>query len=181
MKSQLSVILILIACILTGCGKSMEDVAGVYEAAEIKEPFNTRMYDSTTWVLDLAELGTFTLTEEKFRKFSESKKYAPVPKDGRKILGEWELDRDSIICRWSEFHAPEIDISSFDADAYLNEQEQPRSGGEVHYSLIFDVQTSGDVVSGSVEGGTLAEHEGFKPILVSPVDGIAKTRFKRVE
>ena len=76
MKTQFSVLLILVASILAGCGKSMKDVAGVYETTEIKKPSSTyKIYFSSTWVLDLAESGTFTLTENKFRKFIEDKKY----------------------------------------------------------------------------------------------------------
>ena len=125
MKVQASGILILIACILTGCGKSMQDVAGVYETAEIKEPQSSGSYYSTTWVLDLAESGTFTLKENKLRKFREGKTHEPVPIDGSEISGKWEFDRDSIVCNWSG-------KKSF------------------HLTLTLDIQSTGSLVSGTI-------------------------------
>lgn len=167
--------LLAVTCILTGCGKSIKDVAGVYESAEIKEVIKgtASAYYSTTWVLDLAERGTFTLKEHKSRKHMQSQKYAPVPMDGREISGEWELGRDSIICSWSEFHVPVSDLATDPAPGYR--------GGDVHYGLTFDVQAAGGIVSRGIDGGTLIEHGGFKPVLVSSLDEIAQTRFKRVE
>lgn len=156
----------------------MKDVAGVYETAEIKEVIKgiRSAYYSITWVLDIAESGTFTLKEEKYRKFIESKKYAPLPIDGRVISGEWELGRDSIICRWSEFRAPAADLVSVDVSGYR--------GGEFRYSLIFDVQSTGSLVSGAIDasGGNSTQGE-FNPdlFLLNSAYDLEGLRFKRVE
>lgn len=115
MKVQASGILILIACILTGCDKSMKDVAGVYKSAEII----THHY-STTWVLDLAESGTFTLKEKRFRVY----KAGIAPQNGRKISSEWQIFPDYVCCTWTEY-------------------------GEV-FSVILSPQTRGDMISGDV-------------------------------
>ena len=172
MKVQASGILILIACILTGCGKSMQDVAGVYETAEIKEPQSSATYYSTTWVLDLAESGTFTLKENKLRKFREGKTHEPVPMNGSEVSGKWELDRDAVICSWSEFRAPATDLD--DGPPYTGYR-----GGESHYSLTLGVQSGGDIISGTVPRKKLPEIEGFS--LLSSADRISNLRFKRVE
>jgi hypothetical protein len=177
MKVQASGILILIACILIGCGKSMQDVAGVYETAEIKEPQSSATYYSTTWVLDLAESGTFTLKENKLRKFREGKTHEPVPMNGSEVSGKWELDRDSVVCNWSEFYVLPTDLD-----------EAPPSpgyrGGEFYYGLTFDLQNTGDIISQSVRGGVTTSGElGFGVVVgrESLLGEIAKLRFKRVE
>jgi hypothetical protein len=181
MKVQASGILILIACILTGCGKSMKDVAGVYETSEIKKPFNTHTYDSTTWVLDLAESGTFTLTKKKFRKFIEDKKYQPRPMDGMEVSGKWELDRDSVICSWSGLtFAEEQELAQLEArfaqelnntksSLTKDEEEEPTLSSPFNRSVIFDVQTSGDVI---------AVFPASESVSLHPID---KLRFKRAE
>ena len=133
MKVQASGILILIACILTGCGKSMEDVAGVYETAEIKEPQSSGSYYSTTWVLDLAESGTFTLKENKLRK-SIVKTREPVPINGSEVSGAWSLDSGRII----------IVVKGL-----VDKDGNP----DIVLKIPFDVQSSGDLVSGGIIGG----------------------------
>jgi len=163
----------------------MEDVAGVYETAEIKKPSSSyKIYFSSTWVLDLAESGTFTLTENKFRKFIEDKKYKPQPLDGNQISGEWKLGRDSIICSWSGYIVGGVDISS----AYeAGESLEGGSGEKVTYSLIFDVQATGDIisrireVSRAVISNPFDAFDAYDPRFGTPADKIAKTRFKRVE
>ena len=177
MKVQASGILILIACILTGCGKSMQDVAGVYETAEIKEPLNSGSYYSTTWVLDLAESGTFTLKENKSRQHMQSQKFAPVPMNGSEVSGEWKLDRDSVICSWSEYHDDGLEVSP-DPGEYL----------EYYYRLTLGVQSNGSLVSGSIEvsgGKEVQEGEIDLRVLVHPAwtecPDIKDLRFKRVE
>ncbi len=134
MKVQASGILILIACILTGCGKSMKDVAGVYETAEIKEPQSSGSYYSTTWVLDLAESGTFTLKENKLRKFREGKTHEPVPMNGSEVSGAWSLDSGRII----------IVVKGL-----VDKDGNP----DIVLKIPFDVQSSGDLVSGGIIGG----------------------------
>lgn len=173
MKVQASGILILIACILTGCGKSMKDVAGVYETAEIKEPQSSGSYYSTTWVLDLAESGTFTLKENKLRK-SIVKTREPVPIDGSEISGKWEFDRDSIICSWSEFVKAEA------------VPEKPWTGYiEVYYSLNLDVQATGSLVSGTIGVPDSEEDTGvfddYDPNIAYSYYVLKGLRFKRVE
>jgi len=133
MKVQTSGILILIACILTGCGKSMKDVAGVYETAEIKEPQSSGSYYSTTWVLDLAESGTFTLKENKLRK-SIVKTREPVPMNGSEVSGAWSLDSGRII----------IVVKGL-----VDKDGNP----DIVLKIPFDVQSSGDLVSGGIIGG----------------------------
>jgi hypothetical protein len=160
MKVQAPGVLILIACILTGCGKSMQDVAGVYESAEIKEPLNSASYYSTTWVLDLAESGTFTLEENKSRQHIQGHKFAPVPMNGSKVSGEWKLDLDSIVCNWSGLTvAEEQELAQLEEEL----EEEPTPPSPFNQSFIFDVQTSGDVIA------------------VLPGSRIDKLRFKRVE
>ena len=138
----------------------MQDVAGVYETAEIKKPFNARTYDSTTWVLDLAESGTFTLKENKSRQHMQSQKFAPVPMNGSEVSGEWKLDRDSVICNWSGLTvAEEQELAQLEEEL----EEEPTPPSPFNQSFIFDVQTSGDVIA------------------VLPGSRIDKLRFKRVE
>lgn len=143
MKVQASGILILIACILTGCGKSMKDVAGVYETAEIKEPQSSGSYYSTTWVLDLAESGTFTLKENKLRK-SIVKTREPAPMNGSEVSGKWELDLDSVICNWREYRTPASDLVD-------GPPHHGYRGGESHYSLTLGVQSNGSLVSEAID------------------------------
>jgi hypothetical protein len=161
MKSQLSVILILIACILTGCGKSMKDVAGVYETAEIKEPFNTRTYDSTTWVLDLAESGTFTLTKKKFRKFIEDKKYQPRPMDGSVESGAWSLNGGRITITIKPFVPLEVEETR--DEPYL-------------VKIPFDIQSVGDLIAGGQ-----FDREFVEKTITFDDFAIKGLRFKRAE
>jgi hypothetical protein len=169
MKVQASGILILIACILTGCGKSMKDVAGVYETSEIKKPFNTHTYDSTTWVLDLAESGTFTLTKKKFRKFIEDKKYQPRPMDGMEESGAWSLDGGRIT----------ITIKPFVPLLLEETRDEPYV-----VTIPLAVQSTGDLVSGAndASGGNSVEGE-FSPdlYLLNTAYDLKGLRFKRVE
>ena len=200
MKVQASGMIILIVCTLAGCGKSIQDVAGVYKTAEIKKPSSAHgislgIYYSSTWVLDLAESGTFTLTENKFKHFIQNEKDEPQPLDGSLIAGEWELHRNAIRCSWvvpattsGLTQAEERELAQLEAEfeqqgESLNDEplQGNTSGEEVHFSLTFNVLTTGDIVSRSLEYGTLADHGESKPILISPVAGIAKTWFKRVE
>jgi hypothetical protein len=128
MKVQASGILILIACILTGCGKSMQDVAGVYETAEIKEPLNSVSYYSTTWVLDLAESGTYTLEEAKFRNHIQGQTFDPLPLVGFSTGGAWRLQDGVVIVT----------------------QEWLRNDGVIEMvtvDLPFNLEASGDLVS----------------------------------
>ena len=153
MKVQASGILILIACILTGCGKSMqdvEDVAGAYKTAEIKYgvPGTQSVYYFTTWVLDLAESGIFRLKENKFRGGEHELR----PVNGSEVSGKWKLDRDSVICSWSE------------------------TGND--FSLTLDVRIWGDMV-GIVSRVYSLDNEGVS--IISSVDEISNLRFKRVE
>ena len=193
MKVQTSGILILIACILTGCGKSMKDVAGVYETAEIKEPQSSATYYSTTWVLDLAESGTFTLKENRLRK-SIVKTREPVPmKGGKKISGEWSLNHGRI----TTTSAPSVfyDFSGFDeiqSEYQQDSQSQRRDGGDIidklaaeekiaermEVKIPFAIQSTGDliVVGNSVNGEFDAE------LYFLNIDyDIKGLRFKRVE
>ncbi len=188
MKSQLSVILILIVCILTGCGKSMKDVAGVYETEEIKESQNSRMYYSTTWVLDLAESGSFTLTEEKYRKFIESKKYAPLPMGGSEESGTWQLLNGEVSLTFVLFRqSPVIDLSGFDeavAEGNVFDQfDEPRTVAkpipeweDVLLKVPLEVQSSGDLIAGGQFDGKSVE----KTITFDDYD-IEGLRFKRVK
>ena len=172
MKTQLSVILILTVCILTGCGKSMKDVAGVYETAEIKESIkgNGSMYYSTIWVLDLAESGTFTLKEHKSRKHMQSQKYAPVPVSGVEESGKWSLDGVRITISFRPLY--ELD-------------ESDRTEDEPYLVQIpFESQSTGDVVAGAndVSGGRSVKGE-FSPDLyiLNLAYDIEGLRFKRVK
>tara|TARA_B110001469_G_C9585529_1_gene290440 strand:+ start:126 stop:629 length:504 start_codon:yes stop_codon:yes gene_type:complete len=167
MKVQASGILILIACILTGCGKSMKDVAGVYETAEIKEPIKGTVsaYYSTTWVLDLVESGTFTLKEHKSRKHMQSQKYAPVPLAGIEKLGKWSLRDGKITITlmvysiWDKYVAPD-------------EAGYP----DIMLKIPFDVQSAGDLVA----GGQLDEKSVERSITFGGYD-LKGLRFQRVE
>ena len=159
----------------------MQDVAGVYETAEIKEPQSSATYYSTTWVLDLAESGTFTLKENKLRKFREGKTHEPVPMNGSEVSGKWELDRDSVICSWSGLtFAEEQELAQLEArfaqelnntksSLTKDEEEEPTLSSPFNRSFIFDVQTSGDVI---------AVFPASESVSLHPID---KLRFKRVE
>ena len=130
MKIQASVILILIVCILTGCGKSMKDVAGVYETEEIREPIkgSESEYHSTTWVLDLAERGTYTLEEAKFRNHIQGQTFDPLPLVGFSTGGAWRLQDGVVIVT----------------------QEWLRNDGVIEMvtvDLPFNLEASGDLVS----------------------------------
>ena len=188
MKVQASRILILIACILTGCGKSMQDVAGVYETAEIKEPLNSVSYYSTTWVLDLAESGTFTLKENKLRKFREGKTHEPVPMGGSEESGTWQLLNGEVSLTFVLFRqSPVIDISGFDeavAEGNVFDQfDEPRTVAkpipeweDVLLRVPLEVQSSGDLIAGGQFDGNFDE----KTITFEDYD-IKGLRFKRVE
>ena len=169
MKVQASGILILIACILTGCGKSMKDVAGVYETAEIKEPQSSGSYYSTTWVLDLAESGTFTLKENKLRKFREGKTHEPVPMNGIEESGAWSLDGGRIT----------ITIKPFVPLLVEETRDEPYV-----VTIPLAVQSTGDLVSGAndASGGNAVEGE-FSPdlYLLNTAYDLKGLRFKRVE
>ena len=82
----------------------MKDVAGVYESAEITETIEgvRSFYYSTTWVLDLAESGIFTLKENKFGKYSPYKTYAPVPLVGWGVSGNWTVEQKNVILNWEK-------------------------------------------------------------------------------
>lgn len=167
MKIQVSVLLILVACIVTGCGKSMKDVAGVYETEEIKESIKgTRsMYYSTTWVLDLAESGTFTLKENKSRKREQGQKYAPVPVGGVEESGKWSL-LDGKITITFMLHGPWADYA------------EPDKVGEpdIVLQIPFDIQSTGDLVA----GGQLDEKSVEQTINFDDYD-FKGLRFKRVD
>ena len=170
MKTQFSVLLILVASILAGCGKSMKDVAGVYETTEIKKPSSTyKIYFSSTWVLDLAESGTFTLTENKFRKFIEDKKYKPQPLDGSNESGTWSLNDGRITITIKPFVPLEV--------------EETRDEPYV-VTIPFAIQSTGDLVSeaNDVSGGNSVKGE-FSPdlYLLNTAYDLEGLRFKRVE
>ena len=159
MKVQASGILILIACILTGCGKSMKDVAGVYETAEIKEPQSSGSYYSTTWVLDLAESGTFTLKENRLRK-SIVKTREPVPMDGIEESGAWSLNDGRITTTTKLWDEPdELSPVVFSV-----------------LKILFDIQSSGDLIAGGQFDVNFVE----LPFTYENYD-IEGLRFKRVE
>ena len=159
MKVQTSGILILIACILTGCGKSMKDVAGVYETAEIKEPQSSATYYSTTWVLDLAESGTFTLKENRLRK-SIVKTREPVPMDGIEESGAWSLNDGRITTTTKLWDEPdELSPVVFSV-----------------LKILFDIQSSGDLIAGGQFDVNFVE----LPFTYENYD-IEGLRFKRVE
>lgn len=169
MKVQASGILILIACILTGCGKSMEDVAGVYETAEIKEPQSSGSYYSTTWVLDLAESGTFTLKENKLRKFREGKTHEPVPMDGIEESGGWSLNDSRVTITFNPFVPLEVGET----------RNRPIEAG-----IPFAIQSTGDLVSEMnwVGGGNTVDGVFNTDLLfLHRKYDIKGLRFKRVE
>lgn len=96
-------ILSLVIILFSGCGKSMEDVSGVYETEEIKTPRDgTRSWHhSTKWILDLSESGKFTLKQEKFRVPTQDKKYSPVPMTGESIVGDWIMNKKQVTLSWN--------------------------------------------------------------------------------
>jgi hypothetical protein len=167
MKSQLSVILILIACILTGCGKSMKDVAGVYETEEIKESIKGTgtAYYSTTWVLDLAERGTYTLKEMKFRKHVKGQTFDPLPLEGMSTGGAWRFQ---------------------DGEATVT-VKRPRNDGSVGMiavDLPFSVEASGDLISDlpPFPSGDPVNRPQAMWDLMDELTGVGSClRFKRVE
>jgi len=187
MKVQASGILILIACILTGCGKSMKDVAGVYETAEIKEPQSSGSYYSTTWVLDLAESGTFTLKENRLRK-SIVKTREPVPMNGSEESGTWQLLNGEVSLTFVLFRqSPVIDLSGFDEAVAegnpFDQFDEPRTVAkpireweDVLLRVPLEVQSSGDLIAGGQFDGNFDE----KTITFEDYD-IKGLRFKRVE
>lgn len=167
MKSHLSVFLIPIACFLTGCGKSMKDVAGVYETEEIKEPIEgtTTAYHSTTWVLDLAERGTFTLREVKFKNHIQGQTFDPLPLDGMSTGGGWRLQ---------------------DGEATVTVKRPPMHGsvGMVAVELPFSVEASGDLVSEfpSFPSSDVTKHpQAVWDVMDELLEVGSSLRFKRVD
>lgn len=125
-----------ILLLLSGCGRSVDELSGVYKTEEIKKEIKgTRSaYFASTWTLDLSEAKSFTLNETKLRKHLESKKYADLPVDGENISGEWKIEGEKLVLTTSLFLAPEV---------YKIEAKD-------HIVLMpFTIQSNGDLVSDS--------------------------------
>jgi hypothetical protein len=171
MRSLLCVILILIACILGGCGESIEDVAGVYETKEVKTPItgNNHWHKSSKWILDLSEGGSFTLTNEVFRVPTQDKKYSPIPEKGLSEKGEWMLHGGNLSIMIEPFVPPEVNGT----------RDRPYLA-----KIPFEIQSNGSMVAGRYDAsGVNATVGEFSPdlYLLKPFSGIWGIRFERSE
>ena len=165
---------------LVGCGKSMKDVAGVYETQETKTPSDGSgsWHHSSKWILDLSEGGKFTLKEEKFKMPTRDKMYAPIPEKGAKVSGEWKMNKDSVSLGWMTFRILHKD------EKKLTEFGDPASDVSVNASITAEIQSTGDLVMGEINL-TKRDPSDLDPqpwdIFLLPTNDIQEMRFLKQE
>lgn len=125
-------ILSLAIIICSGCGKSTEDVSGVYETDKIIPRADGRFYFSTQWTLDLSQSGKFTLKEDRSRVVVTENGEIRTPENGESVSGEWEMIGERIRLAWTKFIPPEA-----------TEQRD----GQVNLILDLYIQENNDLVA----------------------------------
>lgn len=95
-------ILSLVIILFSGCGKSMEDVSGVYETKEIIPRTDGRYYTSTQWTLDLSESGKFTLKQDRSRVVVTENGEIRTPEQGINASGKWSINQDLVTLNWDQ-------------------------------------------------------------------------------